>query len=64
MMITTLIVLLVASLMFAIGKIRSDIIALCALLALLLSGVLTTEEALAGFSNPVVIMMVGLFVVG
>ena len=30
----------------------------------MLTGVLTPEEALAGFSNPIVIMMTGLFVVG
>ena len=43
---------------------RSDLVAVCASLALVLSGVLTAEEALTGFSNPIVIMMVGLFVVG
>lgn len=46
------------------GKPRADIVALCALTALLLTGVLTPAEALSGFSNPVLIMMVGLFVVG
>ena len=50
--------------MFAIGKIRSDVVALCALIVLLVSGILTPDEALSGFSNSVVIMMVGLFVVG
>lgn len=49
---------------FAIGKVRSDLVALCALIALLLLGILTPEEALSGFSSSVVIMMVGLFVVG
>ncbi len=38
--------------------------ALCALLTLTLSGVITTGEALSGFANPIVIMMVGLLVVG
>ncbi len=46
------------------GKIRSDIIALCSLLALVITGVLTTDEALSGFSNPVVIMIAALFIVG
>lgn len=46
-----------------VGKVRSDLVALCALLALVLSGILTPEEALSGFSNSVVIMMAGLFVV-
>ena len=38
--------------------------ALAALTTLLLLGVLTPTEALAGFSSPIVIMMIGLFVVG
>lgn len=63
-MIQTLIILAVAALFFAIGKIRSDVVALCALILLMVLGILTPEEALSGFSNSVVIMMVGLFVVG
>lgn len=60
----TIIILALSAVFFAIGKVRSDLIALCALAALLLTGILTPQEALAGFSNSVVIMMVGLFVVG
>lgn len=60
----TLILLSVAAVLFATGRIRSDIVALCSLIALLLAGILTPQEALAGFSNPVVIMMAGLFIVG
>lgn len=63
-MITTLLILFVSAVFFAIGKIRSDLVALCALAALLVFGILTPQEALSGFSNSVVIMMVGLFVVG
>ena len=63
-MITTLIILVMSAFFFAIGKIRSDIVALCALILLTLFGILTPDEALSGFSNQVVIMMVGLFVVG
>ena len=63
-MVITLIILVIASAFFVSGKVRSDIVALCALLALMISGVLTPEEALSGFSNNVVIMMIGLFVVG
>ena len=55
---------MISAALFAIGKIRSDIIALCALCALLIFQILTPAEALSGFSNSVVIMMVGLFVVG
>lgn len=60
----TLIVLIIASLFFMRGKVRSDLVALCALLSLTIYGVLTPEEALAGFSSSILIMMVGLFVVG
>lgn len=63
-MIATLIILLVSAVLFVSGKVRSDLVALCALLALLLCQVLNVEEALSGFSNSVVIMMVGLFIVG
>lgn len=63
-MITTIIILIISAIFFVNGKLRSDIVALCALLALLIFNILTPEEALSGFSNSVVIMMVGLFVVG
>lgn len=63
-MITTLIILAVTAVFFVIGKIRSDIVALCSLILLMGFGILTPTEALSGFSNSVVIMMVGLFVVG
>ena len=46
------------------GRIRSDVIALCSMLALVLTGIITPEEGLAGFSNSVVIMIAGLFIVG
>ena len=63
-MLITIITLVLAAAGFVWGRIRADIIALIALLVLTLSGILTTQEALSGFSNPIVIMMVGLFVVG
>ena len=63
-MLATIIILLVAAALFVSGKVRSDLVAICALLALLLSQILTPSEALAGFSNTTVIMMVGLFIVG
>lgn len=63
-MLITIITLILAAAGFVWGRIRADIVALIALLVLTLSGILTTQEALSGFSNPVVIMMVGLFVVG
>lgn len=63
-MLITLLILAVSAAFFMSGKVRSDLVALCALVALLVFQILTPEEALAGFSNPVVVMMVGLFVVG
>ena len=49
---------------FAIPKFRSDLVALCSLLALYLSGVISVNESLAGFSSSVVIMLAALFIVG
>ena len=63
-MIATLIILLVSAILFVSGKVRSDLVAICALLALLLCQILNPEEALSGFSNSTVIMMIGLFIVG
>ena len=63
-MIATLIRLLVSAVLFVSGRVRSDLVALCALLALLLCQILTPAEALSGFSNTTVIMMIGLFIVG
>lgn len=60
----TIMTLVLAAAGFVWGRIRADIVALIALLILTLSGILTTQEALSGFSNPIVIMMVGLFIVG
>ena len=60
----TIVILVLAAAFFVSGKFRSDIVALCSLLALLIFQILTPEEALSGFSNQVVIMMIGLFVVG
>lgn len=49
---------------FMASKVRSDIIALCSMAALLLTGVIGPKDALAGFSNSAVVIMIGLFVVG
>lgn len=57
-------ILLVSIILFSLDRFRLDLIALVALLSLLLTGILTPGEALAGFADPVVIMIAGLFVVG
>ena len=63
-MVATLIILLISAILFVSGRVRSDLVAICALLALLLCQILNPTEALSGFSNTTVIMMVGLFIVG
>ncbi|NDY95259.1 SLC13 family permease [Wenzhouxiangella limi] len=50
--------------LFVSNRWRLDLVALVGLLALVLTGVITTTEAVAGFSDPVVLMIAGLFVVG
>jgi len=60
----TLSILVVATVLFVSGKIRSDLVALCALILLILFEILTPAEALSGFSSSIIIMMIGLFVVG
>lgn len=62
-MITTLIVLLITGIFFAWGKFRADVVTLMALMTLALLGILTPEEAIAGFSNPIVLMLAGLFII-
>ena len=49
--------------LFGWGRIRVDIVAILVVLALMLSHVLTPDEALAGFGNPVVILIAAIFIV-
>jgi len=49
---------------FVTNKIRADLVAIVSLLAFVIMDILTPSEALAGFSNSVVLMIAGLFVVG
>lgn len=60
----TFIILIVTVVLFMTNRLRGDLVALMALLAFVVAGILTPVEALAGFSNSVVIMIAGLFVVG
>ena len=50
--------------LFAWGRLRSDVVAILVVLALILSGVLTVQEALAGFSDPVVMLIAAVAIVG
>ena len=49
--------------LFVSDRLRLDLVALMSLLALLLTGILTPAQALAGFADPLVLMIAGLFVV-
>ena len=57
-------ILFVTVILFVSDKLALDLVGLMALLALYLSGLVTINEALAGFSNPVVVTLAALFVVG
>ena len=48
-MLITIIILVLSAVFFVNGKVRSDIVALCALIALLVFQILTPDEALSGF---------------
>src|ERR1700759_76368 len=50
--------------LFAWGRPRSDVVAILVVLALNLTGVLTIQEALAGFGQPVVILIAAVSIVG
>ena len=63
-MIATLGILAAAAVLFIHGKIRADLVGMCALVTLILFGVLTPQEALSGFSSTITMMMVGVFIVG
>lgn len=63
-MILTLLTLAFAAVFFVWGRLRADLVAMIALLILVLGGVISVPEALSGFSNSIVVMMVGLFIVG
>ncbi|CAH0345895.1 SLC13 family permease [Bacillus sp. CECT 9360] len=62
-MLFTFIIIVVTIATFIQGKFRADLVALTALLVLSITEILTMEEALSGFSNPVVIMIAGLYIV-
>ncbi|RRD80729.1 SLC13 family permease [Alloprevotella sp. OH1205_COT-284] len=49
---------------FVSSRVRSDIVALCCMAALLAFGIVSPKDALAGFSNSSVVIMLALFIVG
>ena len=56
--------LLIAIVLFATNKLRMDVVALLIISAFVLCGTLSLSEATAGFSDPNVILIAALFVIG
>lgn len=63
-LIWVLCLLAIAVVLFATGKVRMDAIALGIIVAFVLSGTLTLSEAFSGFSDPNVILIAALFIIG
>ncbi len=59
-----LLILAITIALFIWGKLPPDIVALISMLSLFLFGILDYKETLSGFSNPTVIMIAALFVIG
>ena len=57
-------ILIGAVILFVTELIRLDVVALGVVVLLMVTGILTTEEALAGFSNSAVLTIAALFIVG
>lgn len=60
----TFVILGITIILFMINRLRTDLVAVLSLLAFVLTGILDPAEAFSGFSNSVVIMLAGLFIVG
>ena len=60
----TLAILIGAIILFVTEWLRVDVVALGVVVLLMVTGILTTPQALAGFSNPVVLIVTALFIVG
>ena len=59
-----LLILIITIGFFVWGKFSPDVVALISMISLFLTGILDVKETLSGFSNPTVIMIAALFVVG
>lgn len=56
-------ILVVAIILFVSEKLRVDLVSMLVLITLLLTGLVTTEEAFSGFSNPAVITVWAIYIV-
>jgi di/tricarboxylate transporter len=63
-LIWVLCLLAVAVVLFATGKVRMDAVALLVIVAFVLSDTLTLSEAFSGFSDPNIILITALFIIG
>ena len=61
--ILTAVILVITVALFIHGKLRIELIAICALVALLVTGVLTPQQALSGFANQATATIAAMFVV-
>ena len=55
--------LLVTMVLFVSDRVRPDVVAWLVILVLMVSGLLSVNEALVGFSSPIVVLMAGMFVI-
>ncbi|WP_413732256.1 SLC13 family permease [Sodalis sp. RH20] len=63
-LIWVLALLLIAIFLFTTNKVRMDVVALLVIIAFVLSGTVSLPEATAGFSDPNVLLIAAMFVVG
>jgi di/tricarboxylate transporter len=63
-LVLTFAILAATILLFIFSSLRADLVAVLSLLALFLTGILTSGQALAGFADSTTIMVASLFIVG
>ena len=63
-LVLVLLMLAAAILMFVINRPRMDAVALLVMVVMPFTGIITTSEALAGFSDPSIVLIAALFVIG
>lgn len=63
-MVLVLVILAVTIALFIWGKFPPDVVALMSMIALFLFDILDVKETLSGFSNPTVMMIAALFIIG
>ena len=61
-MLVTLLLLVLAIVLFALERLPVDIVGILLVIALVVTGVLTIQEGVAGFGNDIIITIAGLFV--